>query len=206
MAVGLEQAPGPILGVARVGGHGFAALLRDSAPDVAVARLTDHLRQTVAAVDVPGQGGSVGDWPLATPRRTPTWNGLPICWSRRTWPLPAHNPARTCPLVRFREFRMRDELVAEWEQMADIERSLVSGDFVPHYQPIVRLRDGVVVAVEALARRRQLTAPCGARQGSSRSRERVGQVARIDAAIRTAALADLRVLRRVARPAVSPGM
>ena len=195
VAVGLEQAPGPILGVARVGGHGFAALLRDSAPDVAVARLTDHLRQTVAAVDVPGQEAVSVRLAAGYSTAYSDLERAADLLEQADLAAARSQSGPHLPLVRF-EFRMRDELVAEWEQMADIERSLVSGDFVPHYQPIVRLRDGVVVAVEALARRRQ---PDGTLQLPDEFipvAERVGQVARIDAAIRTAALADLRVLRR----------
>jgi EAL domain-containing protein (putative c-di-GMP-specific phosphodiesterase class I) len=73
---------------------------------------------------------------------------------------------------------------------------LESGDFVPHYQPVVDLRSGAVVEVEALVRRRL---PDGSWQWPDvfiPLAERVGLVARVDSAVRAAALADLAELHQ----------
>ncbi|MFN8126346.1 MAG: bifunctional diguanylate cyclase/phosphodiesterase [Candidatus Nanopelagicales bacterium] len=195
VATRLEQAPGPIIAVGRLGGDGFAALLRDSAPDVAAARLTDHLRGALTLVDIPGQEA-------VTVRLAAGYSTSYSDAERAVDLLEQADLAAArslagphLPLVRF-EFSMRDELLAEWEQMADIERGLAAGDFVPHYQPIVRLRDGMVVAVEALARRRLPDGSLQLPEEFIPVAERVGQVARIDGAIRTKALADLRTLNR----------
>jgi len=47
---------------------------------------------------------------------------------------------------------MREEAMRSLDLEADLRRAIKRRDFLPHYQPIVRLEDGVVVGYEALLR------------------------------------------------------
>ncbi len=48
--------------------------------------------------------------------------------------------------------KMRDEAMESLELEADLRRSIRNRDFLPYYQPIVRLADGTIIGHEALLR------------------------------------------------------
>jgi diguanylate cyclase (GGDEF)-like protein/PAS domain S-box-containing protein len=52
---------------------------------------------------------------------------------------------------------MHEQVVARLELRADLERALANSEFELHYQPLVRLQDGVITGVEALLRWRHPT-------------------------------------------------
>jgi EAL domain-containing protein (putative c-di-GMP-specific phosphodiesterase class I) len=58
---------------------------------------------------------------------------------------------------------MREQAVRSLDLEADLRRAIISRDFLPYYQPIIRLEDGEVIGHEALLRwqheRRGLLAP-----------------------------------------------
>ena len=47
---------------------------------------------------------------------------------------------------------MHEGVLERLELRADLQRAIAAGEFVLHYQPIVRLDDGAVTGVEALVR------------------------------------------------------
>ncbi|WP_084635448.1 EAL domain-containing protein [Pseudoxanthomonas sp. J35] len=75
----------------------------------------------------------------------------------------AKNEGRDCYAI-FDE-AMREQAVRSLDLEADLRRAIKNRDFLPYYQPIVRLEDGVVVGHEALLRwqheRRGLLPPAG---------------------------------------------
>ena len=195
VAGALEQAAGPILAVSRLHQDAFAALVRDPAPDTAVAVLTETLREQVRSVQLPG-----GD---TVKVRLAVGYSTAFSDAERAADLVAHADLAAThsltsphlPVVRF-EHKLRDSLILEWDQRAAVETALEAGEFVPFYQPIVDVGNGTVVAVEALARRRL---PDGSLQLPVEFipvAQRVGQVPFIDAAIRAKALADLHTLNQ----------
>jgi diguanylate cyclase (GGDEF)-like protein/PAS domain S-box-containing protein len=58
---------------------------------------------------------------------------------------------------RIFEPAMHEQVVARLELRADLERALARSEFELHYQPLVRLQDGVITGVEALLRWRHPT-------------------------------------------------
>jgi diguanylate cyclase (GGDEF)-like protein len=81
--------------------------------------------------------------------------------------------------------------------LAELDAALDSGLVVPHYQPVINLKTGRVVAVEALAR---LTHPTSGTLLTPAHflplAERAGRVGRIDQQVATAAIADVAGWRR----------
>lgn len=195
VAAELERAPGPIVAVGRVSAAGFAVLLRDAAPDVVAAAFAEHLRGALRRVDIPGRtsltvrlaiGYASSAFDSGSARELVEHAALAASSSLAR---PRH------PLVRF-EFEMREQALREWEQLSAIETALAERQFIPYYQPIVRLSDGAVVAVEVLARRRLADGSVELPEEFIPPAERLGQVGRIDAAIRAAAFTDFAAVQR----------
>jgi len=193
MAQLLEQAQGPILAVGRLSSESFGVLVRAAHPEQSVASIARDLRGSTeylateeepvrmrlamgyAVVDFTGErAGDLleqADLAAATSSSDPGLN-----------------------LIRYDE-PMREDLLRRWDQISALELALERGEFVPHYQPIIRLSDGVVVAVEALARRKLENGGMQMPDEFIPLAESVGLVERIDQAIRASALRDLSSLR-----------
>ena len=191
----LDRAAGPIIAVGRLSGDDFALLVHSSTPHVGAEIAVNQLRQELLSVPVLQHKPILmrAAFGYTTPLTASGSAGALVEEADLAAGLSARDP--NLGLVRY-EPRMREALVADMRLTDELHESLEAGDFVPHYQPIVDLRSGTVVGVEALVRRRL---PDGSWQQPDvfiPLAERVGLVARVDSAVRRSALADLAVLHQ----------
>ena len=191
----LDRAAGPIIAVGRLSGDNFALLVHSSTPHVGVEITVTQLRQELRSVPVLEHRPVLmrAAFGYTTPLTASGSAGALVEEADLAAGLSTRDP--NLGLVRY-EAQMREALVMDMRLTEDLHDSLESGDFVPHYQPIVNLRSGAVVGVEALVRRRL---PDGSWQQPDvfiPLAERVGLVGRVDSAVRLLALSDLAILQR----------
>jgi diguanylate cyclase (GGDEF)-like protein/PAS domain S-box-containing protein len=194
LAQQLERLQGPILAVARLSSESFGVLVRAGSPDLSVSAITQDLRRAASSVVVDAEplrlrmamGYATVD--SAIDRAGELLDHADLAAAESRADVEPH-------LVRYDD-TMREALLERWDQIAALELALDRGEFVPHYQPIVRLRDGAVVTLEALARRRLGGGGLQLPDDFIPLAESVGLVSRIDQVIRARALRDLRDLRR----------
>jgi diguanylate cyclase (GGDEF)-like protein/PAS domain S-box-containing protein len=137
--------------VARLGGDEFAILLEDAASEVSAVALAERLLEALAApFDVRGRevfiGASIGVSLHAGA------SGLPDELIRNADA--AMYAAKGGGKGRCAVFQpaMHRRTLEFFETQADLQRALVRGEFVLHYQPIIDLQTGELRGVEALAR------------------------------------------------------
>lgn len=154
---------GPDDVVARLGGDEFAVLVRRAGDELEAARmLAERLLATLGRpVWVAGRelfpSTSIGI--AAWHPRYRSGEELLRDADAAMYRAKSHGRDR-CELF---DEAMREAVIHALDLDADLRRAINSRDFVPHYQPIVRLRDGRVVGHEALLRwrheRRGLLSP-----------------------------------------------
>jgi diguanylate cyclase (GGDEF)-like protein/PAS domain S-box-containing protein len=137
--------------VARIGGDEFGILLEDDADEHRARALADRaLSAFTVPFDVQGREvfirASVGI-ALSVPGNTETDE---LIRSADT----AMYAAKAAGKGRYEFFRpfMHTQALERFEVQADLERALVRGEFVVHYQPIVDFETGAAKGVEALVR------------------------------------------------------
>jgi diguanylate cyclase (GGDEF)-like protein/PAS domain S-box-containing protein len=137
--------------VARIGGDEFGILLEDDANEMRARALADRALAAFAVpFDVQGREvfirASIGI-ALSVPG-----DSLPDELLRNADT--AMYAAKAAGKARYEFFRpfMHTQALERFEVQADLERALVRGEFVVHYQPIVDFETGAATGVEALVR------------------------------------------------------
>ena len=137
--------------VARLGGDEFAILLEDAVSEAAAVMLVERLQRSLAApFDVRGReafiGASIGIALDAGPSAGPE----DLIRNADT----AMYEAKAGGKSRYAVFQpaMHERTLEFFELQADLQRALIRGELVLHYQPIVDLVSGGIEAVEALVR------------------------------------------------------
>jgi diguanylate cyclase (GGDEF)-like protein/PAS domain S-box-containing protein len=137
--------------VARIGGDEFGILLEDDADEVGARALADRALAAFAVpFDVQGREvfirASIGI-ALSVPDDSETDE---LIRNADT----AMYAAKAAGKGRYEFFRpfMHTRALERFEVQADLERALVRGEFVVHYQPIVDFETGGALGVEALVR------------------------------------------------------
>jgi diguanylate cyclase (GGDEF)-like protein len=137
--------------VARIGGDEFGILLEDDADEGRARAMAERALAAFAVpFDVQGREvfirASVGI-ALSVPGETDTDE---LIRNADT----AMYAAKAAGKARYEFFRpvMHTLALERFEVQADLERALVRGEFVVHYQPIIDFETGVVRGVEALVR------------------------------------------------------
>jgi diguanylate cyclase (GGDEF)-like protein/PAS domain S-box-containing protein len=137
--------------VARIGGDEFGILLEDDADEVGARALADRALAAFAVpFDVQGREvfirASIGI-ALSVPDDSETDE---LIRNADT----AMYAAKAAGKGRYEFFRpfMHTRALERFEVQADLERALVRGEFVVHYQPIVDFETGDALGVEALVR------------------------------------------------------
>lgn len=192
----LERSGGPILAVTRISGDDFALLLRDREIDVAVEVTVSEIRAGLRSI--PLSGGDSVSFRVAAGYATTTTERVGSAGLLERADLAVARSAADpeVTLVRY-EPAMRNALVEQMRSTEEIERSLSREDFVPHYMPVVRLRDGKTVSVEALARRRLPGGRWERSEAFISLAERAGLVAWLDHDVRKRAFADIAALQDI---------
>jgi len=136
--------------VARFGGDEFIVLFEDVSSLAELERAADRLGRVLAEPFVVGGGefflsASVG---IALGDASADPESLVRDADAAMYRAKARGSAR----YEVFDGRMRDETVARVQLEADLRRALERGELLVHYQPIIRLADGGVDAVEALVR------------------------------------------------------
>ncbi len=145
----LTQAVRPLDLVARLGGDEFAVLVEDRGDEPELLAMAEHLRRSL------GTPVSLGDRQALVGLSTgiaagPADGSGDLLADAGLAMVEAKRQGKDCTEVYHP--RIRHDLVARTELLADLEHAVERGELRVHYQPIVDLADGHVLGVEALAR------------------------------------------------------
>jgi predicted signal transduction protein with EAL and GGDEF domain len=143
--------------VARLGGDEFVVLVEDDVTEITAAgvaeRIIEAIRREVRVGDedlVVSASVGVAILKIQGPGRDDRSDAEELLRDADLAMYAAKGAGRN----RYAIFdpAMHAELMDEVRQRAELERALVDGQFVVHYQPIVELAGGRLVGVEALVR------------------------------------------------------
>lgn len=193
VARALLLVPGPIGQVARTGGDSFVLTLHGNLPEIEVISANAVIRELLRELrladgeEVPiefAAGYAVGDVDEI---------GMPHLLSRAELALTQSRRMVPPPLVRY-EPGMREAMRAARDVELDLRRALAESRLTVRYQPIVRLSDGAVLAVEALVRRERGDGSLEMPEVFIPVAERMGLVDRIDTFVLRRALHEVRAV------------
>jgi diguanylate cyclase (GGDEF)-like protein/PAS domain S-box-containing protein len=137
--------------VARIGGDEFGILLEDDADEVGARTLADRALATFAVpFEVQGREVFIRA-SIGIALSTPVLSDPDELLRNADTAMYAAKAAGKGRYEFFRPF-MHARALERFEVQADLERALVRGEFVVHYQPIVDFETGAARGVEALVR------------------------------------------------------
>jgi predicted signal transduction protein with EAL and GGDEF domain len=134
--------------IARLGGDEFAVLLEDSESTAEAVHVAERITEALKAPF------AIGDRDVFVTASIGIAAGEGSAEDLLRDADVAMYRAKGSGKGRYQVFEpdMHAEVVARLELEADVQRAVDRGEFIAHYQPIVDLRDGRMIGVEALAR------------------------------------------------------